>query len=59
MTEDKYFYELKYVSGDTEIIHKFNAAVDSTQLVDNIKYFLLACSWTPQTIDENILRTDE
>lgn len=51
---DKYYYELKYVDGEHEVIHKFPAEIDTTALADYLKDFLRGCSWFEKQVDELI-----
>ena len=52
-----YKYTLKYEIDGTEVVMTFPGDCDTTQIYNNLKYFLLACSWTPQQVDE-ILGTE-
>lgn len=40
-----YYYELKYVDRDTEIVYKFDAMVVKEQMEERLFDFLRACSW--------------
>lgn len=51
---NNYYYELRYIDNDTEINYKFDADLDLTKLADHLKYFLKACSWTEEQVDELI-----
>lgn len=51
---NNYYYELKYVYEDVEVTHKFPADLGIDRLADNLKYFLLGCSWTEKQVDELI-----
>lgn len=51
---DKYYYELKYIYNDLEVTHKFPTDLDINELADNLKYFLLGCSWTEKQVNELI-----
>lgn len=51
---DNYYYELKYVDGDHEVIHRFPAEIDKTTLADNLKDFLKGCSWYEEQVNELI-----
>lgn len=51
---DNYYYELKYVDKDLVISHKFNADLELDKLADNLKLFLLGCSWTEKQVNELI-----
>lgn len=53
-TASDYYYELKYVDGQHEVIHKFSAEIDRTTLADYLKYFLKACSWTEKQVEDLI-----
>lgn len=40
-----YYYELKYVDGDTQIVYKFDAMIIKEQMEEQLSDFLRACSW--------------
>lgn len=40
-----YYYELKYVDEDTQIIYKFDAMVVKERMEERLFDFLRACSW--------------
>lgn len=54
MLDENYYYELKYVDGDHEVIHRFPAEIDKTTLADNLKDFLKGCSWYEEQVNELI-----
>lgn len=45
-----YYYELKYISGDTISIMKFDADVTTTELAYRLRDFLASCSWSDKVI---------
>lgn len=45
-----YYYELKYVYGNTTSIMKFNADVNTTELAYRLRDFLASCSWPDKVI---------
>lgn len=49
-----YYYELKYVYGSHEIVHKFPANIDLPTLADYLKDFLKGCSWTEEQVNRLI-----
>jgi len=51
---DKYYYELKYVDRNTELIYKFNADLDIDMLADHLKDFLKGCSWSEKQVNKLI-----
>lgn len=40
-----YYYELKYVDKDTQVVYRFNALVVKEQMEERLFDFLRACSW--------------
>ena len=52
---DNYYYELKYVDGQHEVIHKFSADIDLPTLADYLKDFLKGCSWLEGQV-ENLIQ---
>ena len=54
MLDENYYYELKYVDGDHEVIHRFPAEIDITTLADNLKDFLKGCSWYEKQVNKLI-----
>lgn len=54
MMNEDYYYELKYKYNDEEITFKFSAEITATELAGRLREFLLACSWTPATVDDVI-----
>lgn len=42
---NNYYYELKYVYKDHEVVHKFNADLTLDELKDYLIDFLKGCSW--------------
>lgn len=53
-----YEYRLTYIDGDKERTHIFSAFIDSDELKNNLRHFLLACEWSKGGIDK-ILRLDD
>lgn len=49
-----YYYELKYIDNNTEVIHKFNADLDLDRLADHLKDFLKGCSWYEKQVNKII-----
>lgn len=49
-----YYYELKYVDRQHEVVHKFPADIDLPRLADYLKDFLKGCSWYEKQVDELI-----
>ena len=49
----------KYVDGGVVVNYEFDANVDVYQLEDNLKRFLKACSWLPETLDKIFVDNDE
>ena len=49
---EDYKYKLQYVDGGVVVNYEFDANVDVYQLEDNLKRFLKACSWLPETLDK-------
>lgn len=47
-----YKYTLKYEVDETETVVTFPGDVDIEQIRNNLKYFLLGCSWMPKQVDE-------
>lgn len=47
-----YYYELKYVNGDTQVVYKFNAMVVQEQKEEHLFDFLRACSWGDELLKE-------
>lgn len=52
MVADDYYYELKYVNGDTQVVYKFNAMVVQEQMEEHLFDFLRACSWGDELLKE-------
>ena len=48
--DKEYYYELKYVDGNTISMMKFNADVTTTELVYRLRDFLASCSWSDKVI---------
>lgn len=51
---NNYYYELKYVDGEYEVVHKFPADIDLLQLADYLKDFLKGCSWYEKQVNKLI-----
>lgn len=45
MVADDYYYELKYVDKDTQVVYRFNALIVKEQMEERLFDFLRACSW--------------
>lgn len=56
---EDYKYKLQYVDKGTVVDYEFDANVDIYQLEDNLKRFLAACSWLPETLDKIFVDNDE
>ena len=52
MNKDIYEYRLTYIDGDKECTHIFSAFIDAPKLVDNLRHFLLASSWSENMVDK-------
>lgn len=47
---DDYYYELKYVNGDTEVVYRFNALIVKEQMEKRLFNFLRACTWDDKVL---------
>lgn len=45
MVADDYYYVLKYVDKDTQVVYRFNALIVKEQMEERLFNFLRACSW--------------
>lgn len=45
MVADDYYYELKYVNKNTQVVCRFNALIVKEQMEKRLFDFLRACSW--------------
>ena len=59
ITKDTYEYRLSYIDGDTERTHIFSAFVDGNEMRENLRRFLLACSWHEEAVDKILGEEDE
>lgn len=50
MVANDYYYELKYVNGDTEIVYRFNALIVQGQMEKRLFNFLRACTWDDKVL---------
>lgn len=50
MIDDDYYYELKYVNGDTEVVYRFNALIAKEQMEKRLFNFLRACTWDDKVL---------
>lgn len=50
MVADDYYYELKYVNGDTEVVYRFNALIVQEQMEKRLFNFLRACTWDDRVL---------
>lgn len=50
MVADDYYYELKYVNGDTEVVYRFNALIVQEQMEKRLFNFLRACTWDDKVL---------
>lgn len=48
--DDDYYYELKYVNGDTEVVYRFNALIVQEQMEKRLFNFLRACTWDDKSL---------
>lgn len=48
--DDDYYYELKYVNGDTEVVYRFNALIVKEQMEERLFNFLRACTWDDKVL---------
>lgn len=55
MIYKEYYYELKYINNDCEVVMKFDASIDADDLRDNLRNFLKGCSWGSEVVDNHIL----
>ena len=53
-----YEYRLTYIDGDKERTHIFSALIDSEEMKQNLRHFLLACEWSNNGINK-ILRLND
>ena len=52
MVADDYYYELKYVNSDTEVVFRFNALIVKEQMEERLFDFLRACGWGDDLLKE-------
>lgn len=52
MVADDYYYELKYVDKDTQVVYRFNALIVKEQMEERLFDFLRACSWDDKLLKE-------
>ena len=52
MSKDTYKYRLTYIDGDKEYTHVFSAYTTGKKLKENLRHFLLACSWSESAVDK-------
>lgn len=50
MVADDYYYELKYVNKDTQVVYRFNAWIVKEQMEKRLFDFLRACSWNDRLL---------
>ena len=53
-TDDKYYYEFRYVYDDVSTVMKFNADITFQKLLYNFANFAKGCSWQDITVEEYI-----
>lgn len=58
MIDKEYYYELKYIEKDCEVVMKFNASIDADSLRENLGDFLKACSWSSEVVNNHILANE-
>lgn len=51
---NNYYYELKYVDDEHEVVYKFPADINLEELKDYIADFLKGCSWYEKQVNELI-----
>lgn len=59
MISKDYYYELKYIADDVEIVMKFNADIDADGLKHNLGDFLKGCSWSEELVNNYILSSED
>ena len=47
-----YYYELKYVDRDKQVVYKFDAMIAQEQMEELLFDFLRACSWDDELLKE-------
>lgn len=52
MVADDYYYELKYVDKDTQVVYRFNALIVKEQMEERLFNFLRACTWGDDLLKE-------
>lgn len=52
MVADDYYYELKYVDKDTQVVYRFNALIVKEQMEESLFNFLRACTWGDDLLKE-------
>lgn len=52
MVADDYYYELKYVDKDTQVVYRFNALIVKEQMEERLFNFLRACTWGADLLKE-------
>lgn len=52
MVADDYYYELKYVDKDTQVVYRFDALIVKEQIEERLFDFLRACSWDDDLLKE-------
>lgn len=50
MVADDYYYELKYVNEDTQVVYRFNALIVKEQMEKRLFNFLRACTWDDKVL---------
>lgn len=54
-----YKYRLQYIADDYKVDIEFKADIDIYKLQEQLTYFLLACSWTPEQVKTLLGGIDE
>lgn len=50
MNKEEYKYKLSYIEGEKELTHIFSGYINASEMRDNLKDFLRACSWSEEGI---------
>jgi hypothetical protein len=50
--KQSYYYELKYTNGENIMTRRFPAAITTDRLKEELRWFLLGCSWLPEQVDQ-------
>jgi len=50
LRQGEHYYQLSYLHDEAEINTKFNGDISLSELRDNLRSFLLACSWSESSV---------